>query len=452
MTQKDVFEILKTGQNVFLTGPAGSGKTFLLNKYIDYLKYNNIEAAVTASTGLAATHLNGRTIHSWCGMKIAEKMNEKQIDNLKEDENVFCRVVGAKVLIIDEISMLNASRFDLVNNVCRALRQDLRPFGGLQVILCGDFFQLPPVVARKNEDGRFAVEAEIWPNMNLKICYLDEQYRQTDGRFLKILQAIRNNAVNASIVNLLKERLNQPINSKIKPTKLYTHNGSVEAENFFELNKLTGQEHNYQMFKRGVPHLVKSLQENCLAPESLSLKINAVVMFIKNNFSKGYVNGTLGKVLDFDELSGYPIVETISGRQIIASPESWEIKENNKTIASISQLPLKLAWAITIHKSQGMSLDCAEIDLSGAFEFGMGYVALSRVRALSGIKLLGFNNKALRVNNKAIELDRQLIDKSAQALAEHRNFAPGLIKKIQKEFLENSKKADESDYFFGIPF
>jgi ATP-dependent exoDNAse (exonuclease V) alpha subunit len=380
MTQKDVFEILKMGQNIFLTGPAGSGKTFLLNKYIDYLKANNIDAAVTASTGIAATHLSGRTIHSWCGMKIEEKMNGKQIDNLKDNENVFCRVTGAKVLIIDEISMLNASRLDLVNNICQALRQDLRPFGGLQIILCGDFFQLPPVTAGKKEDGRFVVESEIWNNMNLKVCYLDEQYRQEDQRFLKILNAIRNNAVDADIIDMLKGRINQPINSDIKPTKLYTHNKSVEAENFFELNKLEGEERSYQMIERGVPHLVKSLQENCLAPETLSLKIDAVVMFIKNNFGKGYVNGTLGKVVEFDEDSGYPIVETVSGRQIMANPE---------------------AWAITIHKSQGMSLDCAEIDLSNTFEFGMGYVALSRVRALSGIKLLGINDNALRVNSMA---------------------------------------------------
>src|SRR3989338_8804770 len=132
MNQKDVLELLKTGENIILTGPAGSGKTYLLNNYIDYLKRNEIEVAVTASTGIAATHLNGRTIHSWCGMNIEEKMSQKQIDNLKENENVFFRVNAARALVIDEISMLNANRLDLVNNICQAVRQNLRPFGGLQ--------------------------------------------------------------------------------------------------------------------------------------------------------------------------------------------------------------------------------------------------------------------------------------------------------------------------------
>lgn len=453
MNQKDVFELLKTGENIILTGPAGSGKTYLLNNYIDYLKRNEIEVAVTASTGIAATHLNGRTIHSWCGMNIEEKMSQKQIDNLKENENIFFRVNAARALVIDEISMLNANRLDLVNNICQALRQSLKPFGGLQAILCGDFFQLPPVVTRENEDDRFVVESEIWRKMNLKVCYLDEQHRQEDERFLRILNSIRNNAVNQQVVEILKERLNQPINSTIKPTKLYTHKYNVESENYIELNKLRGETRSYKMFEQGVPHLVKSLKEHyCLAPETLKLKINAVVMFVKNNFNKGYVNGTLGKVAGFDDDSGYPIVETFSGQWIIALPEIWAIEEGRQVIASISQVPLKLAWAITVHKSQGMSLDCAEIDLSKAFEFGMGYVALSRVRKLNGIKLLGINDKALRVNEQAIGLDRELINESARDLKDYKSLSPRLIRKRQKEFLKNNKKEKKTDYIFDIPF
>jgi len=453
MNQKDVLELLKTGENIILTGPAGSGKTYLLNNYIDYLKRNEIEVAVTASTGIAATHLNGRTIHSWCGMNIEEKMSQKQIDNLKENENVFFRVNAARALVIDEISMLNANRLDLVNNICQALRQNLRPFGGLQVILCGDFFQLPPVVTRENEDGRFVVESEIWRKMNLRVCYLDEQHRQEDERFLRILNSIRNNAVSSQVLEILKERLNQPINSTIKPTKLYTHKYNVEAENYFELNKLQGETRGYKMFEQGVPHLVKSLKEHyCLAPEILKLKINAVVMFVKNNFNKGYVNGTLGKVVSFDNDSGYPIVETFSGQWIIALPEIWAIEEGRQVIASVSQVSLKLAWAITVHKSQGMSLDCAEIDLSKAFEFGMGYVALSRVRKLNGIKLLGINDKALRVNEQAIGLDRELINESARNLKDYKSLSPKLIRKRQKEFLKNNKKEKKTDYIFDIPF
>jgi ATP-dependent exoDNAse (exonuclease V) alpha subunit len=452
MKQQEALEILKMGQNIFLTGPAGSGKTYLLNKYISYLEDNKISVAITASTGIAATHLNGRTIHSWCGMRIEEKMDEKQIDSLKDNENIFYRVISAKVLIIDEVSMLNASRLDLVNNICQALRQDLRPFGGLQVILCGDFFQLPPVTTKKSEDGRFIVESESWNNMNLKICYLEDQYRQDDKKFLSVLNSIRDNTVDKNIVAILMERLNQSINFNIKPTKLHTHNKNVDAENLFELNKLEGEERFYQMTSSGVPHLIKSLKENCLAPEDLHLKIDAVVMFVKNNFGQHYVNGTLGKVISFDKDTDYPLVQTVSGRQIIACPEAWTIEEGHRVLASISQIPLRLAWAITVHKSQGMSLDCAEIDLSNTFEFGMGYVALSRVRSLEGIKLLGINDKALQVNQSSIDLDKILFDKSQHDLESYKNLGSRLIRRTQKDFIKNNKEEEKTGYFLGLPF
>lgn len=444
MTQKDALEILKTGKNVFLTGPAGSGKTYLLAQYIDYLKKNKVKVAITASTGLAATHLNGRTIHSWCGMRIEEKMDKRQINNLKNDDELSSRVISAQVLIIDEISMLNANRLDLVNNICQALRQDLRPFGGLQIVLCGDFFQLPPV-ARGREDGRFVVESASWSNMDLNICYLNEQYRQEDKNFLEILNAIRKNAIDENILNTLNERLNQPIQSIIKATKLHSHNKDVDLENTYELNQLNGDKRIYEMSSRGISGLIKSLKTNCLAPEELSLKKDAVVMFIKNNFSKGYANGTLGKVLDFDEDSGFPIIEILSGRKIIAGPENWLIEEGSEILASISQIPLRLAWAITVHKSQGMSLDCAEIDLSNTFEFGMGYVALSRVRTLKGIKLLGINDKALQVNQKAIDLDEVLFKESKRCLKDYKKLSAKRIKKEQEEFIKNAGK----NKFFG---
>lgn len=453
MRQKEALEILKTGESIFLTGPAGSGKTYLLNEYVGFLKENKIGAAITASTGIAAAHIGGRTIHSWCGMGIHERLSDSQTAGLRENERVAYRVLSASVLIIDEISMLNASRLELVNNICQVIRQDLRPFGGLQVILGGDFFQLPPVVRKKTEDGRLAIEADIWGKMNLKICYLEDQYRQEDKNFLNVLAAIRNNAVDETVVNLLKARLNQPINAPIKPTKLYTHNKNVDAENFFELNKLEGEARGYRMSEQGVPRLVKNLKENyCLAPEVLSLKIDAVVIFVRNNFGKGYVNGTFGEVVEFDEDSGYPIVETISGKRIIASPETWAIEEGYRTIASVSQVPLRLAWAITVHKSQGMSLDCAEMDLSNTFEFGMGYVALSRVRTLNGIKLLGINDLALRVNEQAVSLDKELVKKSGKDLANHRKLGTVAIRGAQKDFLKKNKKRNKERIFFGVDF
>ena len=446
MTQAEALDILKLGHNIFLTGPAGSGKTFLLNQYVNYLKKNHIAVAVTASTGIAATHLNGRTIHSWCGMGINDSFNKEQMRSLKDRDEVVFRIKRTKVLIIDEISMLNASRLDLINNICQAVRQNLRPFGGLQVVLSGDFFQLPPVTKQPKEDGRFVVESETWQNMAIKICYLEEQYRQADKVFLQILNNIRNGTVTDETMDCLRVRINQPINSTIRATKLHTHNSDVDAYNTFELNKLAGNKVVYEMTTTGIASLVRNLKDSyCLAPESLAVGIGAIVMFLKNNFNRGYVNGTLGQVVGFDADNGYPVVKTIRGREIIAYPETWLMEDGGEVLASVSQVPLRLAWAITVHKSQGMSLDCAEIDLSKTFEFGMGYVALSRVRSLDGIKLVGINDKALQINEAVIILNKILVEKSRQDLNQHQQCGKRMIKKEQKKFLTDSKGSHSLD-------
>lgn len=452
MKQEDAFDILKLGKNIFLTGSAGSGKTFLLNQYIRYLKKNNINVGITASTGIVATHLNGRTIHSWSGIGINEEMSDTQIKNLIKKGSLRNRIMNTKVLVIDEVSMLNAKRLDLIDHICKAIRQDLRHFGGMQVILCGDFFQLPPV-ARGEEDGRFVTESETWKSMDINVCYLEEQHRQEDKIFLQVLSDIRKNTVTKNTEAILKERLNKSVGAKIKPTKLHTHNRDVDAYNIFELNKLNEKEKAYKMQSQGDKYLVKSLKEGyCLAPEILKLKVGAVVMFVRNNFNRGYVNGTLGKVIGFDEDSNYPIIETISGNTITAHPESWVIEEGSKVIASVSQVPLRLAWAITVHKSQGMSLDCAEIDLSKTFEYGMGYVALSRVRSLSGIKLIGINELALKVNEEAIKLDKVLYAKSNKDLKELSKLNKKTMKKMQKDFIKNNQKDGAHEGIFEIAF
>ena len=453
MTQPQALEILKSGYNVFLTGPAGSGKTYLLNQYINYLKENKVELGITASTGIASTHLNGRTIHSWCGMGIEQKLTDSQIEKLKDKELLWERIRYAKVLIIDEISMLNAGRLDLVDNICKQFRENYAPFGGIQVILCGDFFQLPPVTRSDKEDSRFVVESNVWQDMGIKVCYLEEQYRQEDQRFLQVLNDIRGSRVSAETHAILFERLNKPVGFKIKPTKLYTHNSNVDAYNQFELARLKGDETVYQMQSEGIPHLVKTLKESCLALERLTLKPGAVVMFVKNNFDKGYVNGTLGTVKEIDEESGYPLIKTVRGQEILAYPEKWTIEDGHKILASISQVPLRLAWAITVHKSQGMSLDCAEIDLSKTFEYGMGYVALSRVRSLAGIKLLGLNDMALKVSDKVTELDKVLQQQSRLDLEEFNQLGREAITVMQQEFVRQPEEAEVAESEISdIPF
>ena len=404
MTQHQALKILKSGVNVFLTGSAGTGKTFLLNQFVSYLKKAKIKVAVTASTGIAATHLEGRTIHSWSGIGIRKDMDEKAIKRLVKNKNLYKKIRKTKVLIIDEISMFDADRLDLVDRICKKIREPFLPFGGIQTIVCGDFFQLPPI--NRGQKPRFAYESSVWRNSDIKVCYLRKQFRQNDLEFTNILNKIRLNKAGHEELNLLKTRLYKSINSSIKPTQLYTHNINVDKINDYELSRIPKKEMTYYMTSYGNKDLVDFLKKSCLSPEELKLRVGAIVMFVKNNFDAGYVNGTLGKVIDYDD-NEYPVIKIKSGRKIIASPSSWTIEEDDKVIASIKQIPLRLAWAITVHKSQGMSLDTAEIDLSKSFECGMGYVALSRVRTLDNIKLMGINQLALKVNSEIVEKDKE---------------------------------------------
>ena len=433
MTQKDALEILKMGHNVFITGPAGSGKTHLVNNYIKYLKDNDVEVGITASTGIAATHMGGTTVHSWTGMGIKDSLTMADLDELKTRKYLHDRFERTKVLIIDEVSMLHHFRLDLIDQVCRHMKNNDRPFGGMQVVLCGDFFQLPPIARFGEPAARFSFEANIWKEAGLKICYLEEQHRQNDQKFLKLLNEIRDNCVSESSMEHLKSRHNKRPENNCEPTRLHTHNVDVDEINEKELQKLPGQIHIYNMEGKGKKPLVDSLKKSCLAPEALRLKIGARVMFVKNNFEIGYVNGTLGSVTAFD--GDGPIVTTNAGRNIAVRQVSWKIDEEGKTKAEISQYPLRLAWAITVHKSQGMSLDAVEVDLSKSFEKGMGYVALSRVRSLSGLKLIGLNDMATKVRDEVLEYDGELRKISAKHLAELDRLTEAEMKEKQEDFL-----------------
>ncbi len=434
MTQSKALDVLKLGHNIFLTGSAGSGKTFVLNQYIDYLRSHEVDVGVTASTGIAATHMNGVTIHSWSGLGIRDSLSDVDIDSLEEKQYLWKRFNNAKVLIIDEVSMLHHFRLDLVERVCRAFKRNNLPFGGLQVILCGDFFQLPPVQRRGEEPAHFVYRSEAWKNMNLKICYLHEQFRQKDNAFLSVLNSIRENRVTGETLDHLSSRHNKEIKKVARPTKLYTHNIDVDSVNQKELEKLPGEIRSFAMAKKGNPRIVEILQKSCLAPQDLQLKKGAQVMFVKNNYEMGYVNGTLGTVIAFEE--GMPLVETLNGKQIMANPIEWDIEEEGRTLAEIKQVPLRLAWAITVHKSQGMSLDAVEIDLSKSFERGMGYVALSRVRSLEGLKLLGWNDMALEINPEVLEFDGLLQDESEKAQRELELLGSSEKINLQKHFID----------------
>lgn len=439
MTQDEAFEILKTGRNVFVTGPAGSGKTYLVNRYITYLRDNDINVGITASTGIAATHMGGVTIHSWSGIGVSAELSDADIENMVEKEYLFKRFDKVKVLIIDEVSMLHHFRLDLVNRVLKAMKRSDRPFGGIQVVLCGDFFQLPPIARAGEPKAQFVYASEAWEEADFTVCYLTEQFRQKDDAVLSILDEIRSGEVSTQAMEHLTSRHNVRSAKHATSTKLFTHNVDVDVLNDVELEKIDGGEVvEYVMEQRGREALAQVLKKSCLAPEVLRLKTGARVMCVKNNFEVGYVNGTLGVVVSCNSETG-PTIRIASGKIINIGRASWKIEEDGKTKAEILQYPLRLAWAITVHKSQGMSLDAIEVDLSKSFEPGMGYVALSRVRTLEGLTILGMNEMALRVHEDAQVFEDEMKEQSRVALKEFKKLGAKEQERLQEEFLGRSR-------------
>ncbi|MCA9301621.1 AAA family ATPase [Candidatus Saccharibacteria bacterium] len=405
---------MMAGDSVFLTGAPGSGKTYVLNQFIKYAKQAKKRIAITASTGIAATHIGGTTVHSWSGLGIREEITDRDEKWLKENDRLLKRYNNIDILIIDEVSMIHGKRLDMINSVCKLLRDSDQPFGGLQVVLTGDLFQLPPI-NRGDESIDFAHLSETWQELNPKICYLNEQHRQANDSLLDLLEAMRANDINQAHYDALGERLGLESPEDVAITKLYSHNADVEQINDSHLKALDEEVKVFVMETHGVQSKVEQLIKSVLAPEILELKVGAEVMFVANNFAEGYVNGTRGRVVDFRD--GFPYVELQRNRRVIkVATNSWALEEDGKERARVTQLPLRLAWAITIHKSQGMSLDSAEIDLSRAFTPGMGYVALSRVRTLDGVYLKGINNTALAMHSEIFDFDTTL-KQSSQNLA-----------------------------------
>ncbi|WP_298909147.1 AAA family ATPase [uncultured Psychrobacter sp.] len=493
MRQSSALDILKTGQNVFLTGSAGSGKTYTLNQYIDYLRARRVPVAVTASTGIAATHMNGTTIHSWSGIGIKDELTDRDLSNLSRKQFLADRLKGTAVLIIDEISMLHAKQINLVSQVLKHVRKNDAAFGGIQVVVAGDFFQLPPI-GSKGETNRekFAFMSEAWLEAKFHICYLSEQHRQVSeaangGLDLDdILNQIRRQELTFEAIAALEATFDQ--NVDIKRTRLYTHNLNVNSINDKELAALDGEMMRFTATSTGDSKLVETLKKTVRTQDDLVLKVGAKVMFIKNNTELGVSNGTMGELIGFaavkinddkdnnDDLieddsesiesdtdksikgkgkkatkdknkpkvkkpttQKMPVVRLNSGREVIAEPEEWIIEdETGDVLASYEQVPLCLAWAITIHKSQGMTLDAAEIDLSRTFELGQGYVALSRLKSLAGLQLLGMNDMSLQLDPLARGADKRFLALSDEADANYAMLDEESMTQAHEKFILKS--------------
>lgn len=421
-----------------MTGSAGTGKTYLLNRYINYLEERDIRPTITAPTGIAASHIGGMTIHSFFGIGINESINDWILDRMTQKEYLFRRLAKVKVLVIDEISMVSPELFCTIDRILRAFKQTDQPFGGVQLILSGDFFQLPPV-SRTAREIKFAWQSPVWQAANLRVCYLEEKFRQSEESLICILDEIRAGSVSESSMEIFRSCYKKELPGGCQAAKLYTHNEDVDRINSEELAALAGEMKVFHSINKGAKKYIERIFNSSLVIEELKLKKGALVIFIKNNYEAGYINGTLGKVTGFSKTTGAPIVEIFSGEKIAAEPEDWKYEnEKGDLKAVVRQVPLRLAWALTVHKSQGMTLDAAEIDLSRTFEVGQGYVALSRIRSIAGLRLMGLNDIALRVDPSVLNIDREMQKLSRLTALKFESFSEEEKATMSREFIEKS--------------
>ena len=412
--QSAVVNAFEKGKNLFITGGAGSGKSYLLS----FLKRNYASRGleVTASTGIAAVNIGGTTIHSWAGIGLANLPIEQIIDNIftAKFSRVRRKIKQAKALAIDEVSMISREVFEILNKVFQAVRENDKPMGGIQILLFGDFLQLPPVNRGANYFN-FCFNSQAWRDLDLQAVVLDGSFRQGDKNFVKILNNLRIGTLDKSDREVLESRISVSDDGAIRPTILTTHNLKVEEINALELKKIPREEIVHVAEYFGEPARIEFLKKNCLAAEMLKLKVGAQVMMIKNTYQKeGIINGSLGVVRDFSSRKSHPVVEFENKKIITIAPEEWLIErfDNEKKIvvteAGVSQVPLILAWAMTIHKSQGLTLDKISCDLSDAFSPGQVYVALSRARCLEGVFIKSINFEKIFADSNAVKFYQSL--------------------------------------------
>jgi len=438
MKQDDARKILLQGSNVLLTGAAGSGKTFLLESFARWKREQNCRVSVTATTGMAAANISGTTIHNWSGIGVrgrVELENDAVVNGIADrmQKKFKDAIIKSEILIIDEISGLHAYQLSAIDKIVRRVRKREEPFGGVQVVLCGDFFQLPPIQDKGDlQPVQFITESLSFKGGKFKVCYLEELFRQDkDDDLILVLNAIRSNQVTQAHWGLLNNR--KGVSVKVATvTKICTVNDQADDINNKRISALPGEIHEYmQQEDRGNDPLVwqdlKRICNNKVVP-ALSLKADAIVMFVKNDPKGHYFNGSLGKVVSFSD-DGWPNVqlndkiengEIFPGELLIGiKPVDFFIAdENGQRLATIRQVPLRPAWAITVNKSQGMTLDAAEVDLGWVHpnSVGLGYVALSRVRSMQNLSLLNnIHSQALVVNPAAIQMERHLQELSEEA-------------------------------------
>lgn len=392
--QQYVYKAVLDRKNVLVTGSAGTGKSTLLSAL---LKKFPFDLHITASTGIAAVNVFGRTVHSWAGIGIDMTL-EQVVDQVRTRKGpVIHRIKSAKMLAVDEISMVDASLLEMMDGLFKDIRGNSLPFGGIQMVFFGDFLQLPPV-----KGTGFAFESKKWSDAGIETFFLTKVFRQEDQVFSSVLNEVRVGNITPEIAAFLRQRKGLKPDKKIKPVIVYSHNKDVDEENAKMLKKIKAKEFEWKAYDYGEAGPLKNIQKNCLAPELLRLKEGAQVMCLWNIAPEdGIANGSIGIVTHIDHDT--PTVKFQNGTEVEFERKDWECKDSGKVIAGRSQIPLRLAYSITAHKCQGMTLDSIEVFLDKCFDYGQAYVALSRCRTLDGLFIGSIDLNRIAAHPRALE-------------------------------------------------
>jgi len=409
--QKYCLQLLKKGENVLVSGPGGSGKSTLIEHVARFFEEKRLKkVGVTATTGNASVLIGGTTIHSYLGIGLGNQSRMEMLLSLQNSKKKLKNWTKTDLLIIDEVSMLNPDLFDKLCWLGQHLRDDPRPFGGMQILLSGDFYQLPVVQCDK-----FVFEAQNWDTVIKKIVLLTRVKRQSNPEFRNLLNRLRvGDGTEKDFVYLKDLGRRKEKDLKIPPTKLFCKNENVDAINIKKLNALDAEEiYNYEL-EVDVPEDAPPLPRNfdpakkCNASQFVKLCVGAEVLLSYNLWIEGgLVNGSRGTVIGFSETK-MPVVRFSNNVERTIEYVTWEIKEGGRVVALVSQVPLRLAYAITIHKSQGMALESAFINLSGVFEYGQAYVALSRVKNPENLIVKHVTRTAFKVHPKVKQFYNKL--------------------------------------------
>ena len=425
--QTKAFNSLKRGKNIFLTGSGGTGKSYLIQKFEEWCKKNYKRIAITSTTGISALLINGMTIHSFAGIGLGERPVNELIERIKEKSFHVRRWNSIDILVIDEVSMMKPELFEKLDIIGRTIRNDhSRVFGGIQVVLVGDFAQLPPVYIDNIPEKQFCFESDIWDTVIEEIHYLTKIHRQNEEEFKKCLQEARLGKLSTESIKLLESRkikkAKQAAVNDIIPTRLFARKKNVDYINNKNLNKLKKAKQKcvkYESSTKCLGFKISDSQRNiltdkinksCPAIDELELVHGAQVMLLHNlDIEMGLVNGSRGIIDGFDDFN-LPIVKFVNGKRLAIDYHTWKISENKgKVQVHKTQIPLMVAYALTIHKCQGSTLDYAVIRLDNVFECGQSYVALSRVRTIEGLFIKGdINPDLISCNEKVLIFYLQL--------------------------------------------